>query len=190
MDTEEPINHTELLRKHFIYTFFCSRLYIRPPLSSGDFRRTSGRPSEWRSHRTGTPSGLLAALLVRCGMYFPLGALNLVELNALPDRTLSGSPVQNKSCSSLDSGSGVQSKSLGLPLGLGLWGPSKAKANRTPPCLLGLGLWDPKQIGLLRPPWTRTHGSSDSRAQSKSGSSCLGSGSRLRARIGLPNPRR
>jgi hypothetical protein len=74
MDTEEPINHTKLLRvglwalnlnilsKHF--SARASRLYIRPPLSSGDLRRTSGRPSEWRSHRVGIPSG----------MYFPLGA--------------------------------------------------------------------------------------------------------------------
>jgi hypothetical protein len=88
-DLQEPIDHTKLLGKwgykikHFreCLNIFCSRLYIRPPLSSADFRRTSGRPSEWRSHRMGTPSGLSAALLVRCGMYFPLGALVLAAIS-------------------------------------------------------------------------------------------------------------
>ena len=57
-------------------------------------------------------------------------------------RTLSDSPVQSKSDSSLDSDSGDQ-RQTGLLLGLGLWGPKQIGL------FLGLGLWSPTEIGLL-----------------------------------------
>jgi hypothetical protein len=55
----------------------------------------------------------------------------------------SGSGVQRKSGSYLDSGSRAQ-RQIGLLLGLGLWGKNKIGL----PLGLGLGLWSPRPVGL------------------------------------------
>jgi hypothetical protein len=56
----------------FLFASLARRFYLRPPLSSGSFRTTSGRPSERHPHRMCASNGLWVALLVRWGIFFPL----------------------------------------------------------------------------------------------------------------------